>query len=165
MYAHSAHRSVHGLQRRHLRGILSLPRHITSFHPEKDLFPMSGVLRGLPSAAYPNVRLNENPCAALLIEKISHFWIGNCQVAKILLKMVSRGGFFPNYKQVLHANLHFIKLLYNSYIYWQVGLNQCILSMGFEKLDFKIDPSNYISGNCRGTFPASDQKMELFQRY
>jgi len=34
---------------------------------------MDDVLRGLPSAAYPNVRLNENPCAALLIEKISHF--------------------------------------------------------------------------------------------
>jgi len=34
---------------------------------------MSGVLRGFPSAAYLNVRLDANPCAALLIEKIAHF--------------------------------------------------------------------------------------------
>jgi hypothetical protein len=30
---------------------------------------MAVVLRGFPSAEYVNVRLNENPCAALLIEK------------------------------------------------------------------------------------------------
>ncbi len=41
------------------------------------LFPMSGVLRGIAPAAFeeavcgvPSVRLDENPCAALLIRKI-----------------------------------------------------------------------------------------------
>jgi len=34
---------------------------------------MSGVLRGFSSAAYVNVRLNKNPCAALLIGKTSYF--------------------------------------------------------------------------------------------
>jgi hypothetical protein len=39
-----------------------------------DLFPMGGVLRGFPPAAYPDdLRLDENPCAVLIIEKISHF--------------------------------------------------------------------------------------------
>jgi hypothetical protein len=33
---------------------------------------MSGVLLGFPSATYIIVRLNENPRAALLIEKIIH---------------------------------------------------------------------------------------------
>jgi len=37
------------------------------------LFSMSGVLRGFLSAAYCDVRLNKNPCVALLIEKNSHF--------------------------------------------------------------------------------------------
>jgi hypothetical protein len=41
------------------------------------IFPMSGVLPGFPPAAYSKVRLNENPCAALLIKKIAHFLIGN----------------------------------------------------------------------------------------
>jgi hypothetical protein len=43
------------------------------------LFPISGVLRGFAPAACEKavcgvlrVRLNENPCAALLIEKIPH---------------------------------------------------------------------------------------------
>jgi hypothetical protein len=36
--------------------------------------PMSGVLPGFPSAAYSKVRLNENPCAALLIKKNGHFF-------------------------------------------------------------------------------------------
>jgi hypothetical protein len=38
---------------------------------------MSVVLRGFPSAEYHLVRLNENPCAALLIKKAPHLWIGN----------------------------------------------------------------------------------------
>ena len=44
------------------------------------LFPMSGVLRGIAPAAFeeavcgvPLVRLNENPCVALLIKKTPHF--------------------------------------------------------------------------------------------
>jgi len=44
------------------------------------LFPMSGVLRGIAPAAceeavcgVPLVRLNENPCVALLIKKTPHF--------------------------------------------------------------------------------------------
>ncbi len=43
------------------------------------LLPMSGVLRGFAPAAYekavcgvPLVRLDENPCAALLIKKTPH---------------------------------------------------------------------------------------------
>jgi hypothetical protein len=43
------------------------------FDPEMAIFPMSGVLRGFPPATYKLVRLGENPCAALLTEKISHF--------------------------------------------------------------------------------------------
>jgi hypothetical protein len=39
--------------------------------------PMSGVLPGFPPAAYPKVRLNENPGAVLLIKKIAYFLIGN----------------------------------------------------------------------------------------
>jgi len=37
-----------------------------------NLFPIIGVLRWFPPAAHLNVRLGENPCAALLIKKISH---------------------------------------------------------------------------------------------
>ena len=46
---------------------------LARFHPEMALFPLSVVLRGFPLAAYPFVRLSENPCAALLNEKIPHF--------------------------------------------------------------------------------------------
>ena len=38
---------------------------------------MSGVLRGFLPAAYTNVRLDKNPCAALLIKKIAHFRRGD----------------------------------------------------------------------------------------
>ena len=41
------------------------------------LFPMSGVLRGFSACDVLDVRLGGNPCAALLIEKIAHFQIGN----------------------------------------------------------------------------------------
>jgi hypothetical protein len=41
------------------------------------LFPVSGVLRGFSACAVLDVRLGGNPCAALLIEKIAHFQIGN----------------------------------------------------------------------------------------
>jgi len=49
-------------------------------------FPMSYVLRGFPFAAYAMYAFlsryagNENPCAALLIEKISHLANGNCSI-------------------------------------------------------------------------------------
>ena len=36
------------------------------------LFPRSCVLRGLLVCGVLDVRLNKNPCAALLIEKIPH---------------------------------------------------------------------------------------------
>jgi hypothetical protein len=48
-----------------------------SFHPEMALFPMSCVLRGFSACDVLDVRLGGNPCAALLIEKIAHFQIGN----------------------------------------------------------------------------------------
>jgi hypothetical protein len=38
---------------------------------------MSYVLRGFFACDVPHVRLGVNPCAALLIEKIAHFQIGN----------------------------------------------------------------------------------------
>jgi hypothetical protein len=41
------------------------------------LFPMSGVLRGFSACDVLDVRLGGSPCAALLIEKIAHFQIGN----------------------------------------------------------------------------------------
>jgi hypothetical protein len=50
---------------------------LTSFHPEMALFLMSRVLRGFSACDVPHVRLGVNPCAALLIEKIAHFQIGN----------------------------------------------------------------------------------------
>jgi hypothetical protein len=37
------------------------------------LFPMSCVLGGFPACGVLQVRLGENPCAALLNEKIAHF--------------------------------------------------------------------------------------------
>jgi len=40
-------------------------------------FPMGGVLRGFYVCGVLKVRLDENPCAALPIEKIAHFQIGN----------------------------------------------------------------------------------------
>jgi hypothetical protein len=52
----------------------------TSFHPEMAHFPMSCVLRGFSACDVPDVRLGGNPCAALLIEKIAHFQIGNALV-------------------------------------------------------------------------------------
>ena len=36
------------------------------------------VLRGFPPAAYANVRLNENPCAAFLIKKILIYGFKTC---------------------------------------------------------------------------------------
>jgi hypothetical protein len=42
---------------------------------EMALFPLSVVLRGFPPATYHPVRLGENPCGALLSEKISHFCV------------------------------------------------------------------------------------------
>jgi len=36
------------------------------------IFPMSGVLRGFPPSTYFKYASGENPCAALLIEKIPH---------------------------------------------------------------------------------------------
>jgi hypothetical protein len=50
---------------------------LISFHPEMALFPMSCVLRGFSAYDVLDVRFGENPCAALLIEKIAHFQIGN----------------------------------------------------------------------------------------
>ena len=47
------------------------------------LFPMGFVLRVSPPATYPNVRLGENTCAALPIEKIPHL----C-TAKIIITYV-----------------------------------------------------------------------------
>ena len=47
------------------------------------LFSMSGVLRGFLSAAYYNVRLNKNPCVALLIEKKISFLNWKVAVFKI----------------------------------------------------------------------------------
>ena len=41
------------------------------------LFPLSCVLLRFPPATYDYVRLGENRRAALLREKIAHFWIGN----------------------------------------------------------------------------------------
>jgi hypothetical protein len=41
------------------------------------LFPMSGVLRGFHACDVLDVRLGENPCAALLTGKTAHFQIGN----------------------------------------------------------------------------------------
>jgi hypothetical protein len=38
---------------------------------------MSSVLRGFSACDVLDVRLGGNPCAALLIEKIAHFQIGN----------------------------------------------------------------------------------------
>ncbi len=38
---------------------------------------MSCVLRGFSACDAPDVRLGGNPCAALLIEKMAHFQIGN----------------------------------------------------------------------------------------
>lgn len=55
-----------------------------SFHPEMAFFPMSVVLREFAPAAFEEaacdvlrVRLDENSCAALLLKKNPHFWIGN----------------------------------------------------------------------------------------
>jgi hypothetical protein len=42
------------------------------------LFPMICVLRGFPPAAYPNVRLNENHCAAFLIKKLLIYEFETC---------------------------------------------------------------------------------------
>ena len=39
-------------------------------------FPMGGVLRGFYVCGVLKVRLDENPCAALPIEKIPHLTIG-----------------------------------------------------------------------------------------
>ena len=47
------------------------------------LFPMSRVLRGFFARNVLDVGLGENPCAALLIEKIAHFQIGNDFVLSI----------------------------------------------------------------------------------
>jgi hypothetical protein len=41
------------------------------------LFPMSCALRGFSACDVLKVRLDGNPCAALLIEKTAHFQIGN----------------------------------------------------------------------------------------
>ena len=51
--------------------------------PEMALFPSRGVLRGFSGCDVQTVRLAANPCAALLAEKITHFWIGNITVLKI----------------------------------------------------------------------------------
>jgi hypothetical protein len=40
-------------------------------------FPMSSVPHGFSACDVLDVRLGGNPCAALLIEKIAHFQIGN----------------------------------------------------------------------------------------
>jgi hypothetical protein len=45
---------------------------------------MSGVLRGFPTSTYRKHASGENPCAALLIEKISHLQIGNYLVLKCI---------------------------------------------------------------------------------
>jgi len=39
-----------------------------------DLFPLSGVLRRFPPSTYLQYASGKNPCAALLNEKISHFF-------------------------------------------------------------------------------------------
>ena len=43
-------------------------------------FPLSGVLRGFCACGVQIVRLDVNPCAALLREKNAHFCIGNLNV-------------------------------------------------------------------------------------
>jgi hypothetical protein len=54
-------------------------------------FPMSGVLRGFSACDVLDVRLGGNPCAALLIEKIAHFQIGNHFVPSIEKILFSDG--------------------------------------------------------------------------
>jgi len=64
------------------QGVLPLPdaHQLIRFHPKMALFPMNCVLRGFCACDARNVRLGGNPCAALLIEKIAHFQIGNSLV-------------------------------------------------------------------------------------
>jgi hypothetical protein len=64
---------------------------LISFHPEMALFPMSCVLRGFSAYDVLDVRFGENPCAALLIEKIAHFQIGNYSVLSPETKSYSHG--------------------------------------------------------------------------
>jgi len=55
------------------------------------LFPMRGVLRGFSACGVPHVRLGGSPCAALLIEKIAHFQIGNSLVLSFETRLFSDG--------------------------------------------------------------------------
>jgi hypothetical protein len=64
---------------------------IVSFHLEMAFFPMSRVLRELSACDVPHVRLGVNPCAALLIEKIAHFQIGNKLVPSLQIILFSDG--------------------------------------------------------------------------
>jgi len=41
------------------------------------LVPMSGVLRGFLPSTYFKYASGKNPCAALLIKTIAHFWTGS----------------------------------------------------------------------------------------